>query len=197
MGMGLQDGQQAGPQAPLAAVDLKNGLMSGRVVQEVRRTLSDLTGTFADPAALARLPGDRLAYRVQMWAPVAEGTEGGLVYGVTIIEPGDVGGECFMTKGHFHARREAAEFYWTYEGQGLLLMMDEGRHCRVEQMAPGSLHYIPGGMAHRTVNVGDAALSFGSCWPATAGHDYATIAHDGFSVRVYRDGGGVRVVDVG
>ena len=186
-----------GTQIALAGVDKNSGLMSGQVVQEVRRTLRDLTGFVADAAALARMPGERLAYRVQMWSPVEEGTEGGLVWGVTIIEPGDVGGECFMTKGHFHARREAAEFYWTYEGKGLLLMMDEKRQCRVEEMAPGTLHYIPGGMAHRTVNVGDVALSFGSCWPATAGHDYASIQRDGFSVRVYRDGGGVRMVNVG
>jgi len=184
-------------QPPQAFVNKDSGVMRGPVVQEVRRTLKDLAGFMADGAALAKMPGDRLAYRVQMWAPVDEKTEGGLVWGITLIEPGDVGGECFMTKGHFHARREAAEFYWTYEGKGLLLMMDEQRKCRVEQMSPGSVHYIPGGMAHRTVNVGEVTLSFGSCWPATAGHDYESIAQAGFSVRVYRDGPGFKVVDVG
>lgn len=197
MGMGWPAGGIIEPQPPAVQIGLDSGLMAGPPVEEVRRTLADLTGLFSDPAALARLPKDRLVYRVQSWSPVSEGTEGGLVYGVTVIEPGDVGGEYHMTKGHFHARREAAEFYWCYHGQGLLLMMDERRRCRVERMVPGSLHYIPGGTAHRTVNVGDTPLSFGACWPTTAGHDYAAIAQRGFSVRVFRTGDGPRVAEAG
>lgn len=196
MPMRMRKYQRAWPPASPVTVDLKRGRMAGRVVKEVRRTLKDIAPIFADAQALAELPARRVVYRVQTWLPVAEGTRGGLAYGVTFIEPGDVGGECFMTKGHFHQRRAAAEFYWTYQGRGLLLMMDERRRCRAERMVPGSLHYVPGGTAHRTVNVGDEVLSFGACWPADAGHDYKTIEREGFSVRIYRKGGKVRVVNV-
>lgn len=94
-----------------------------------------------------------------------------------------------MTRGHFHEKREAAEYYWGISGNGLLLLMDEDRSHRVEAVSPGSLHYIPGWTAHRVVNTGDEPLRFGACWPADAGHDYDTIARDGFSARIFcRDG---------
>jgi glucose-6-phosphate isomerase len=51
-------------------------------------------------------------------------------------------------------------------------------------MFPGSLHYVPGKVAHRTINTGKQVLSFGACWPSDAGHDYNTIMEKGFNARV-------------
>lgn len=185
------------PSAALVRIDFSDGSIAGDTVREQVRTLADLAGVFRDETLRAGLPQDRVVYRVRTWSPVPEGTAGGLYFGWTLIEPGDVGGECFMTKGHFHASRDTAEYYWCVRGRGLLLLMDERRGCRAEVMAPGSLHYIPGRTAHRTVNTGDGPLAFGACWPADAGHDYASIAEDGFSARVFRDGAGARVIGEG
>ena len=49
---------------------------------------------------------------------------------------------------------------------------------------PGSLHYIPGGVAHRVANTGNSVLSFAACWPSDAGHNYEEIANKGFSARL-------------
>ncbi len=63
--------------------------------------------------------------------------------------------------------------------------MDEKRHCRLELLRRGSLHYIPGGVAHRVANTGKVPLDFWACWPSAAGHDYGTIEQAGFSARLF------------
>jgi hypothetical protein len=35
-----------------------------------------------------------------------------------------------MTKGHFHAIENRAEYYWGIEGEGILLLMDKKRNTR-------------------------------------------------------------------
>ncbi len=178
-----------------AFVDFTDGSLSGPVA-EVVRTVGDLRGVFADEAARAALSQGHIVYRVQSYCPVPEGERGGLFYGVTFLEPGLVGEEYFMTRGHFHATPEAAEYYWCLRGEGVLLLMGRDRRCRAERMRPGSLHYVPGRTAHRAVNTGAAVLCFGACWPADAGHDYARIAAEGFAARVVRRAGRPCVLEV-
>lgn len=170
------------------------GAVTGAGVVRTQRTIGDLVGLFADEAARAKLPQDRLAYATECAFPVAEGTVGGLFWGTTFIEPLLVGDEYLMTKGHFHARSDRTEFYFTYAGEGVLLLMDRSRRCWAERMVPGSTHAIPPDTAHRTINVGQSLLSFGACWPSDAGHDYAAIARDGFSARVVRRNGAPMLV---
>ena len=50
-------------------------------------------------------------------------------------------------------------------------------------MKPGSVHYIPGNVAHRVANTGNEPLIFLASWPSDAGHDYARIRETGFSKR--------------
>lgn len=180
---------------PPAFVDFSDGSLAGPVA-EVVRTVGDLRDVFADEAARAAQPQALPVYRVQSYCPAPEGERGGLFYGATFLEPGLVGDEYFMTRGHFHARPEAAEFYWCLRGEGALLLMDGGRRCRAERMSPGSLHYVPGRTAHRAVNTGAGVLCFGACWPADAGHDYARIAAEGFAARVVRRAGRPCVLEV-
>lgn len=165
-------------------------------IVETRR-VTDLKGVFADDAARARCPADRIAYSVQMHRATADGTTGGLFFGVTRIEPGTVGDECFMTRGHFHANADRGEYYWGIEGVGLLVLMTRDRQSSVQRVEPGSLHYIPGHTAHRLINTGEQALAVGACWPSDAGHDYDSIASAGFSVRVYRRNGEISIERVG
>ena len=180
--------------APKFVTDWKTGVVTGSEVQGVERRVGDLGGVFADEGALARLHPDRLVYRTACVFPVPEGTEGGVFWGTTFIEPGTVGDEYFMTKGHFHAKADRMEAYFTFAGTGLLVLMDTARNCWAEEMTPGSTHLIPPYTAHRTVNTGTDVFSFGACWPSDAGHDYASIAESGFSARAMRVDGLPRLV---
>jgi glucose-6-phosphate isomerase len=71
----------------------------------------------------------------------------------------------------------------------MLLFMDEQRRVWAERMYPGSLHYIPGRVAHRVANTGSRILSFAACWPSDAGHNYAEIAENGFACRLMDENG--------
>jgi glucose-6-phosphate isomerase len=168
------------------STDLATGRVHGSGVQRAERRIGELAGVFADVQAWARLDPQRLAYATECVFPVPEGRAGGLFWGTTLLEPGLVGDEYMMTKGHFHAFGDRTEVYLTYAGEGLLLLMDRQRKCWAERMRPGSTHCIPPDTAHRTINTGDGVLSFGACWPSDAGHDYDSIAAHGFAVRVRR-----------
>jgi glucose-6-phosphate isomerase len=146
--------------------------------------LREFVGLYADEQARKLLDQDQIVYRIVIHVPVPESTVGALLFGTSLLEPGRVGDEYFMTKGHFHEKRNTAEYYWGISGQGVLILMDENRRCWAEQVWPGSLHHIPGRVAHRLANTGDSTLAVGACWPADAGHDYSSIADRGFSARL-------------
>lgn len=168
----------------LPQVFFTNHCLSGEEVIRSTRLLADLEGVFGDQAAFDSSDKNRVIYHVSSYLPVKEHTPGGLYMGITTLYPGKVGNEYFMTKGHFHEHSDRAEFYWGVEGEGMLILMDEQRNVRAERMFPGSLHYIPGKVAHRVANTGYGKLVFAACWPSDAGHDYGTIATGGFARRL-------------
>ncbi len=165
-------------------VDYSNGNISGKSVINPVKKIKDLQHIFEDKKAFLKIDKEKIIYEVQVIRPVEEGRKGGLFYGKTIIHPGKVGNEYFMTKGHFHQKVDRAEFYWGIEGEGMLILMDKNRNTWAEKMYSGSLHYINGYIAHRTVNTGTTKLSFGACWPSDAGHNYQEIIDNGFSARL-------------
>jgi glucose-6-phosphate isomerase, archaeal len=174
--------------------DFSTGILSGEGITEIRRSLRDLAGVFRDSVAQTTMDPNTLVYSVQLYQPVQEGLEGGLFWGSTVIEPGMVGDEYFLTKGHFHSVRNRAEYYVTVRGTGALILMTEDRKTRMELMRAGSTHYIPGVTAHRVANVGNTQLCFIACWPSDAGHDYETIQEHGFGARLRRVDGEPRLV---
>ena len=97
----------------------------GRGVCKVSRKIADLKGIFADVEAFEKMPRNQLAYEVSSFLPEKEGTPGGLYFGITYLYPGKVGNEYMMTKGHYHANIDRAEYYWGLEGEGMLILMDE------------------------------------------------------------------------
>ena len=169
---------------PTYTVDYSDGKISGKEVLNPIKKMKELAAIFEDSDAFLKIDGEKTVYEVQAIFPVKEGVNGGLFYGKTIIYPGKVGNEYYMTKGHFHQKKDRAEFYWGIKGEGILLLMDENRNCWAEKMFSGSLHYIDGFIAHRTVNTGKDKLVFGACWPSDAGHNYEEIIRNGFSARV-------------
>ena len=176
-------------------VDWASGLLQpdGKVLNSVK-TLGQLEGIFANPEILRTMDPTTVVYRVQAWCPVPDGTEGGLFWGSTVVEPGEVDGEYFMTHGHFHLKRDRTEYYGTVKGQGALILMDETRKTWMEPMSPGSLHFIPPRTAHRVVNVGSTPLHFTACWPSDAGHDYESIRKYGFGARLLKVDGSAKLV---
>jgi glucose-6-phosphate isomerase len=154
----------------------------------VERRLTDLRGVFLE----APPDGDRLVYRV--YGIPAPATGANLLCSTTVLEPGTAGREYHMTRGHYHRVRDRAEVYLGLAGEGRLVMATEdGRHA-VEPLRRGSVSYVPGGWAHRSVNVGSEPLVFFAAYVGDAGHDYGTIEERGFPVLVVRGERGPRVI---
>lgn len=170
-------------------VDWTSGTLAGEGIEESVKKLGQLPNIFHDDAAWRAMDPETVVYKVRFWRPVPDGTTGGLFWGATILEPGKVGDEYFMTHGHFHKIRDRAEFYSTVSGTGALLFMQEDGRTWSQTMTPGTVHYIPGGVAHRVVNTGKEPLVFLASWPSDAGHDYASIRTTGFGKRMVERNG--------
>jgi glucose-6-phosphate isomerase len=115
---------------------------------------------------------------------------------VSIVHPGRVGEEFFMTKGHFHAVVETAEIYHCLAGEGRMVMETPEGEWAVEELRPGRVLYVPPRWAHRSVNTSardDLVTLF--AYPGHAGHDYGTIERRGFRKLVVERGGAAVVVD--
>jgi glucose-6-phosphate isomerase len=176
---------------------LRLGLQSGGLephTTSIERRVSALRGAFADTAAVEALvaAGDPLVYEVRQY-DVPEET-GQLICCTTVIHPGTVGGEYFMTKGHFHAERATGEVYVGLSGHGYLLLMTEDGGRAELPMEAGTVAYVPPCWAHRTVNTGEEPFVFFAVYPGQAGHDYGTIETTGFPQRVMRTPDGAVVV---
>lgn len=158
--------------------------------ETTRQHLSDMQGWYAETVDAD--DSDPLVYRVLHMPVPEENSE--IQCSTTVLEPGAVGREYFMTRGHFHEVRDRSEVYIGLAGEGrLVLATEDGRHV-VEPLVPGAVCYIPGGWAHRTVNVGDEPLVFFAAFVGDAGHDYGTIEKQGFPVLVVAGDDGPEVV---
>lgn len=156
---------------------------------KIERRLGDMAGMYLEEAD----ESDILVYEVlQLTVPE---TNSEIQCSTTILQPGTVGDEHFMTKGHFHQVRDRSEVYIGLQGEGRLVLATEAGDHTVEPLRPGTVNYIPGGWAHRSVNVGDEPLVFFAAYVGDAGHDYGTIEKQGFPVLVLSGDDGPRVVD--
>lgn len=171
-----------------ANLDLSTGTIDGSSL--VSRTLSELSDSFADRHAYgaALKKGNPVIYTVAPVKP-AEG-DGQLHYGLATILPGKIGDEYFLTKGHAHTRREAAEVYIGFKGRGALLLENiQTGESSMHELTMNSVVYVPGFTAHRTVNTGSEPFVYIGIYPADAGHDYDAIGKNNFRyVIVERNG---------
>jgi glucose-6-phosphate isomerase len=161
----------------------------------IERRLSSLRNKFADEEAFQTLldSGNPVVYEVhENRRPELAGE---LASGLSIVHPGRVGREYFMTKGHYHKVRETAEIYYCIQGKGVLLMENEVGDTAVEEFHPGRVVYVTPRWAHRSINTGDEDLVTFFVYPGHAGHDYATIDATGFRKRVLDQNGGATIVD--
>lgn len=155
-----------------------DGKIAGRHPAE--RHLRDLSAAFADQVAAANLAADNpLLYYVTMIDD--HNGAGALHYALGVLLPGKIGAEYYMTKGHFHAWRPAAEVYIGLAGQGLMLLEDEETGaCTVAPLAANTVVYVPGHTAHRTVNTGSEPLVYWGVLSSDAGHDYGAVGERNF-----------------
>jgi glucose-6-phosphate isomerase, archaeal len=162
----------------------------------ITRSLSSMRGQYADQQAYDALlaQGDALLYEVyEMHRPESSGE---LLHGISIVHPGRVGDEYFMTKGHFHAVLETAEVYYCLAGEGYMVMETPEGESSVAELRPGKVLYVPPRWAHRSVNTGageDLVTFF--VYPGHAGHDYGSIEKQGFRKLVVARDGRPAIVD--
>jgi glucose-6-phosphate isomerase len=164
---------------------------SGEVSPETGRyqkRLSELRGIYQDAAAFDRAVserGDPVVYEVIDYRK----KESDLAFGTTIMEPGQIAGEYFMTRGHYHERKECGEAYYTQSGEGLLLLESRTGEIRTVEMKPGVCAFIPPDWAHRSINTGKEKLVFVWFCATDAGHDYGEILTRGMrKIVIERDG---------
>ncbi len=149
------------------------------------KRVGELRTIYQDKAALDVIAADALAYEVVEYR--AEGSD--IIFGTTIMQPGQVGDEYFMTRGHFHVRPDRGEVYYTQSGEGVLLLESRAGESRTVAMKPGVCAFIPPDWAHRSINTGAEKLVFVWVCTADAGHDYGEIMSRGMrSLVVARDG---------
>lgn len=174
-------------------IDLVEGAMSG-YSKHVVRNASDMRGHYADPAALERLiaGGDPPHYEIFERSVPAE--YGQLLHCISKLQPGLVGREYFMTKGHYHAVIQTGEIYLCMRGSGLMLMKTKDGRFATEAMERGKMVYVPPYWAHRSVNTGSEPLISLCVCNAEAGHNYGDIEVEGFARRVVDDRGNPAII---
>jgi glucose-6-phosphate isomerase len=175
------------------AIDGSTGAVAPQTGRYIKR-LSEFRGLYQDSAALQRAiaaGADPVAYEVIEYRQ--PGSD--LCFGTTTMYPGKVGAEYFLTRGHFHQRRDMGEVYYTQSGAGILLLQSRDGVARTVDMRPGICAFIPPDWAHRSINVGDDRLVFVWVCNPDAGHEYGEILEKGMRKIVVEDGGAPRILD--
>ena len=176
-------------------IDLASGVMTDPDVHLVRRA-SDMRGYYADEAALESLidhQNDPLHYEV-FECEIPE-TKGHLRFCISKLQPGRVGDEYFMTKGHYHTIAHTAEIYLGLMGKGYMLNKLPSGECHAEPIAKNQMVYVPPYWAHRSINTGDEPLISFCVYPAEAGHNYGDIITEGLPKRVMLREGTEVIID--
>ena len=141
-----------------------------------KKYFRELSGIYADEAAFERLAetfGDAVAYRVDEARFSDQASD--LITGISVLEPGKVGLEFFMTRGHLHQRADRPETYYCLAGHGMLLLESLAGEIKAMEMGPGSLVYVPPFWVHRSVNVGETVFATLFSYPADAGQDFEIV----------------------
>jgi len=171
----------------------ENGLCPER--ESTKRYLSDVKTIFYDSAEAEKMlaADDQLIYEFYELPMPRDG--GDLAFGTSITYAGTIGDEYFMTKGHFHSILNTAEVYYCLSGNGMMMMENSKGQWECRKLSSGEALYVPKGFAHRSINIGDRPLVTFFCFRADAGHDYKTIAGQGFRHLVVKRNGSPLVIE--
>jgi glucose-6-phosphate isomerase len=180
------------------SVDIINAekVVLSRYDHHIVRNLSVMEGQFLDQTAFQAMlvEEDRVLYQVyEIKRPEVAGE---LLHGVSIVHPGKVGDEYYMTKGHFHTVLDTAEVYFCLRGEGYMVMETPEGDWAVEPLRPNAVLYVPPRWAHRSVNTSpteDLVTFF--VYPGNAGHDYGSIEKQGYRKLVVERNGRPSITD--
>jgi glucose-6-phosphate isomerase len=169
-------------------LDFNTGALSPHDRTNIRK-LSDMKGMFLDTESELRVlkKEDPIIYSFS--EKVLPEVNGHLQLATTSINPGKIGEEYFMTKGHYHRRPDTSEVYLGLEGEGCLLIQTEKGDFESIIIQPGVVAYIPPYWGHRMVNTGSKPFVFFAIYPGDAGHNYGDIKKTGFvKILIERNG---------
>lgn len=177
------------------ALDFDLGTGISKAKQSTKRPLSKMKGMYADNTAFeaAVQNNDPLVY--EFYELDLPETAGDLLFGTSILYPGKVGNEYFMTKGHFHTILETGEVYYCLSGNGAMLMENPEGDWDIQYFTPGQAVYVPPRYAHRSINLGNEPLVTFFTFRADAGHDYGTIETKGYRKLVVEKDGKPAIID--
>jgi glucose-6-phosphate isomerase len=201
-------GSEVPPVPPVAlSIRPETGRLEGSNAR-YEKFLPDLEGLYRDADAYrALLAADDGRPRYWVESSRTEDGPGGLITGISVLEPGAVGSEFAMTRGHLHAVADRSELYVGLSGRGVMILETLDGRSEVVDVSPGEAVYVPGHWVHRSVNVGAERFSTLFCYAADAGQDYGIIERaggmkslvvvdgDGYAVRLNPDHRGYRLVE--
>lgn len=170
------------------SIDLLNGNMSPFTVHDIRR-VSNLVEQYSDELCAKELIGQTnpIVYEIYHHTFITNNSD--MAMGMSIIAPGKVGIEYFMTKGHLHEQYNQPEIYYCVKGSGYLLLDDFKNDFQAPKFSEGVAVHIPPQYAHRVVNIGDEQLIFVSAFHVAAGHVYEPVTKYGFAQLVVEENG--------
>ncbi|MQY75879.1 MAG: glucose-6-phosphate isomerase [Clostridia bacterium] len=175
-------------------IDIVNKTLSNPD-SHIVRNLSSMKGQYLDETSYDEMIKKEDTVLYEVYEKLVPEIEGELIQGLSIVHPGKVGKEYFMTKGHFHSVLETAELYFCLKGHGYMMMETPEGDWSAEELLPYTASYVPGRWAHRSINVGNEDLLMLFVYPAHAGHNYATIETKGFRKLIIEDNGNPKIID--
>lgn len=160
------------------------------------RKLSAMEDQYQDLAAYEAKLAENDPVLYEVYEVTRPQVAGELLMGISIVHPGKVGNEYYMTKGHFHTVLETSEMYYCLRGEGFMVMETPEGDWAVVALKPGSALYVPPRWAHRSVNSGNQEdlITF-FVYPGNAGHDYGSIERQGFRKLILAHENGAEIVD--
>ncbi len=177
-----------------ALMNLSSGVLIPHHNHILRR-LSSMKGQYYDTAAYDELLAKEDILLYEVYENKVPEVPGELQHGTSIVHPGRVGAEYFMTKGHFHNVLETAEVYYCFHGHGYMMMENPEGEWAAEELKPGMVLYVPPRWAHRSINTGPTDLITFFIYPGDSGHDYGTIETKGFRKLIVEQDGQPAIID--
>lgn len=163
-----------------------DAVINGKEVVKSSKLFKDIKDIYENPNGVN---DDTLMYDVYSYTNGDSSNPVNLNYGMTVLHPIYVNGECNMTRGHFHNEEKYPEIYVGLSGEGLLMMSDKNGYTFSEKVFSGSVHYIDGKYSHRLINTGNDDLCVQCIWSPLAGHDYEATLKYKYMYRVYKENG--------
>lgn len=172
---------------------LLNGL--SKTHPSTKRLLSQMKGMFNDNESLVKTLENEDPLVYEFYELGAPEDAGDLAFGTSIVYPGKVGNEYYMTKGHFHTILETGEVYLCLQGHGYMLQENPEGEWSAEELTPGKAVYCSKRFAHRSINIGNEPLVTFYAFRGDAGHDYGTIETKGYRKLIVEVDGNPQIID--